>query len=66
MVDEHAAESPEGVSRYDLLLGLIPGVYALGLAAQALVSVSLPVVLVLSSLLAATGLFDALVVHPPA
>lgn len=53
------------VSRYDLILGLIPGVYAAGLAAQTVLSVSLPVVLVLASVIAATGLFDALVVHPP-
>lgn len=65
MGEEHTVEGPEGVSRYDLLLGLIPGVYVLGLAAQALIPISLPAVLVLSSLLAATGLFDALVVHPP-
>ncbi|MCL7418953.1 MAG: hypothetical protein M8354_14115 [Halalkalicoccus sp.] len=64
MVDGHTAE--DHVSRYDLLLGLIPGVYALGIAAQALVSISLPVVLVLASVVAATGVFDALVVHPPA
>ncbi|KYH25781.1 hypothetical protein HAPAU_24590 [Halalkalicoccus paucihalophilus] len=66
MVDEHAAETDGRVSRYDLLLGLIPGVYALGIAAQTLVSISLPVVLVLASVVAATGVFDALVVHPPA
>jgi hypothetical protein len=66
MDDEHAAETDGRVSRYDLLLGLIPGVYALGIAAQALVSISLPVVLILASVVAATGVFDALVVHPPA
>ncbi|MDL5363632.1 hypothetical protein [Halalkalicoccus sp. NIPERK01] len=64
MVHGHA--DGERVSRHDLLLGLIPSVYAVGLAAQAVLSVSLPVVLVLSSLIAATGLVDALLVHPPA
>lgn len=64
MDDEHADE--DRVSRYDLILGMIPGVYAIGLAAQAVLSVSLPVVLVLASVVAATGLIDALVVHPPA
>lgn len=64
MDDEHTEE--DRVSRYDLILGMIPGVYAVGLAAQAVLSVSLPVVLVLASVVAATGLIDALVVHPPA
>lgn len=54
------------VSRYDLILGMIPSVYVAGLAAQAVLSVSLPLVLLLASLVAATGLIDALVVHPPA
>lgn len=58
-------EDENGVSRYDLILGMIPGVYAAGLAAQALLSISLPLVLVLASMIAATGLLDALVVHPP-
>lgn len=64
MDDEHT--DGDRVSRYDLILGMIPGVYAIGLAAQAVLSVSLPVVLVLASAVAATGLIDALVVHPPA
>lgn len=64
MVHGHA--DGECVSRHDLILGMIPSVYAVGLAAQAVLSVSLPVVLVLSSLIAATGLVDALLVHPPA
>lgn len=63
MVDEHTAGGH--VSRYDLILGMIPGVYVMGLAAQAMLSVSLPVVLVLASVVAVTGLIDALVVHPP-
>lgn len=63
MIDEHTAEGH--VSRYDLILGMIPGVYVMGLAAQAVLSVSLPVVLVLASVVAVTGLIDALVVHPP-
>ncbi len=53
------------VSRSDLILGLIPGAYAAGFAAQTLVSVSLPVVVVLASMVAATGILDALVVNPP-
>lgn len=64
MVAEHTAEGH--VSRYDLLLGMIPGVYAVGLAAQAVLSLSLPVTLVLASIVAATGVVDALLVHPPA
>lgn len=59
-------ESGRNVSRADLLLGMIPSVYVLGLAAQATLSVSLPLMLVLASLVAATGLVDALLVHPPA
>jgi hypothetical protein len=59
-------ESGRHVSRADLLLGMIPSVYVLGLAAQAVLSVSLPFMLVLASLVAATGLVDALVIHPPA
>lgn len=65
MSHEHTNDDG-GVSRYDLILGMIPGVYAVGLAAQAVLSVSLPFVLLLASLVAATGLLDALVVHPPA
>lgn len=62
----HERTSDDGVSRYDLILGMIPGVYVAGLAAQAVLSVSLPLVLLAASLVAATGLLDALVVHPPA
>ncbi|MEM4781854.1 MAG: hypothetical protein QXG03_09885 [Halalkalicoccus sp.] len=64
MVDERL--DGDGFSRYDLHLGLIPGAYAVGLAAQAMFPVSLTLTLVLASVVAATGLFDALVVHPPA
>lgn len=59
-------ESDRHVSRPDLILGMIPSVYAIGFAAQTMLSVSLPVVLVLATVVAATGLVDALVVHPPA
>lgn len=54
------------VSRYDLVLGLIPGAYAAGLLAQALLSISLFVALVVASLVAMTALVDVLLVHPPA
>lgn len=64
MVDTPADDGH--VSRYDLLLGMIPGVYLLGFVAQAALSISLPAMLVLASLVAATGVFDALVLHPPA
>lgn len=53
------------VSRYDLVLGLIPGAYAAGLLAQALLSVSLLAALVVASLVAMTALVDVLLVHPP-
>ena len=66
MVGEHGEEDDRHVSRYDLILGMIPGVYVVGFAAQAMLSVSLPVMLILASLVAVTGLLDALVVHPPA
>ncbi|WP_122089115.1 hypothetical protein [Halalkalicoccus subterraneus] len=66
MVGENTTRTDERVSRHDLLLGLIPSAYAVGLAAQAVLSVSLPAVLVLASLVAATGVLDAVVVHPPA
>ncbi|MCH7659285.1 MAG: hypothetical protein IH933_01445 [Euryarchaeota archaeon] len=59
-------ESGRHVSRADLLLGIIPSVYIAGFAAQATLSVSLPLMLALASAVAATGLVDALVVHPPA
>lgn len=65
MVGERPNGDDRRVSRYDLILGMIPGVYAVGLAAQALLSVSLPVMLVLASAIAATGLLDVVVVHPP-
>ncbi|MFC6906197.1 hypothetical protein [Halalkalicoccus tibetensis] len=65
MSHEHTSDD-DGISRYDLILGMIPGVYVLGFAAQAVLSVSLPLVLLVASLVAATGLLDALVVHPPA
>lgn len=53
------------VSRYDLVLGLIPGAYAAGLLAQALLSISLIAALLVASLVAMTALVDALLVHPP-
>lgn len=56
----------ESVSRYDLILGMIPGVYAVGLLAQATLPISLLAALVLASLVAATGLLDGLVLNPPA
>jgi hypothetical protein len=59
-------ESGRHVSRADMLLGIIPIVYIAGFAAQATLSVSLPLMLALASAVAATGLVDALVVHPPA
>lgn len=54
------------MSRYDLILGLIPGVYVIGLLATAALSVSLPVAMIVASLIAAMGLIDALVLNPPA
>jgi uncharacterized membrane protein YoaK (UPF0700 family) len=55
----------ETVSRYDLVLGVIPGAYAAGLLAQAVLSVSLLGALVVASLVAMTALVDGLLVHPP-
>lgn len=53
------------VSRYDLALGLIPGAYAVGFLAQALLSISLLAALVMASLVATAALVDVLLVHPP-
>ena len=61
-----SSTSEATVSRYDLALGLIPGAYAAGLLAQALLSISLFVALIVASLVAMTALVDVLLVHPPA
>lgn len=53
------------MSRYDLVLGLIPGAYVVGLLATAALSVSLPIAMIVASVIAAIGLADALVFHPP-
>lgn len=61
-----SSSSDDGtVSRYDLVLGLIPGAYAAGLLVQAVLSVSLFAALVVASLVAMTALIDVLLVHPP-
>ncbi len=54
------------VSRYDLVLGPIPGTYAAGLLVQALLALALLAALVIASLVAVTAILDVLVVHPPA
>lgn len=56
---------PDELSRYDLILVLIPGVYAVGLLAQATLPISLIAALVIATLVAATGLLDGLVLNPP-
>jgi hypothetical protein len=60
-----AHDDHETVSRYDLVLGVIPGAYAVGVLAQAVLSVSLFVALAVASAIAITVLVDGLVVHPP-
>lgn len=60
-----SSTSDATVSRYDLALGLIPGAYAAGFLAQALLSISLLAALLVASLVAMTALVDVLLVHPP-
>jgi hypothetical protein len=63
---EQLLRTVRGVSRYDLVLGLIPLVLAVPFALHALLAVPLYHAVGVGSTVAAVMVTDALFVHPPA
>ena len=57
--------SPIAVSRYDLVLTVIPAAFLLAAVASGVLGVSLPTALAVGSLLGLAVLADALFLHPP-
>ncbi len=53
------------VTRYDLVLALIPAAFLLALAAASVVGVALPTAFAAGSIVAVAAVTDALFLHPP-
>lgn len=57
--------SPHDLSRYDLVLAVIPLAFVLGVFASGLLSVSMQVGMAMASALGGVAVLDALFVNPP-
>ncbi|WP_245180722.1 hypothetical protein [Haloarcula amylovorans] len=53
------------MTRYDLVLALIPAAFLLALAAASVVGVALPTAFAAGSIVAVAAVTDALFLHPP-
>ncbi|MEM4780572.1 MAG: hypothetical protein QXG03_03275 [Halalkalicoccus sp.] len=58
-------ERTVAVSRYDLLLGIVPAAFVLAVLASATLAISVHAALVFASLVGALAIADAIALNPP-